>query len=298
LIIAVTGSTGFIGSNISRELYSRGHEVLHVDRSKQKVAQLFGPESKFVSSDQSSQSIRENLSVFEPEILIHCSTFFTPSRKPEDLEGITHANLLNPIKIIEASKNLISKFVNLNSYWQIESSENLSTPYACTKEAFRTYLSSSLQHTGIKVHNLFIPETFGPGDNRGKVVQLMINGQLSGERLKLNHPEKKIDLTYVPFLVQMLADFVENKSELPELFSYVNFPSIELGDLLKIVDLFISKVSKEMHNSLIDSSNLSSVFESFERVPSKVLGKDKRDQLGNCLRAVANQVVADSKTLD
>jgi nucleoside-diphosphate-sugar epimerase len=288
LIVAVTGSTGFIGSNLSNELYSRGHEVIHVDRTKEKVTKLFGPNSKFVSSDQECQAIRDNMEFFRPEILIHCSVFFTPSRDPGNLEEITQANVSNPIKIIEASRNQISKIVNLNSYWQIECSPTISTPYASTKEAFRTYLNLSMQSSGVKVHNLFIPETFGPGDRRGKIVQRMIESQRNGGNLKLIHPQKIIDLTYVPFLVQMLTDFVENRIELPDVFSYVNFPSIKLGDLMNIVEFSLTKEPRETHHSLIENSNPSSVFESLKAVPSNVLGKEKQDLLTHCLVAAAD----------
>lgn len=283
MIIAITGSTGFIGSNLAIEFMSQGHKVVHFDRSEEKVRSFFGKNADYVSISESSESLRNSFEHHSPNIVIHCSTFFTPVRNLNILDQILEANLAAPMRVFGAAKEVVSTFINLNSYWQIEDSTNRSTPYAATKETFRSYIQLTNTSNDTKIKDIFMPETFGPGDNRGKVTQKIIQSRLAGRELELLSPERKIDLAYVPWFTADLAQMLFSDQELPREFAYINFPSISVREL----DWCIKQVLNGDEVDLVSKPNFDSqrptTYESLQKRSPQVIGLIRSIALGSAL---------------
>lgn len=238
--VALTGSTGFIGRFLAHDLIGRDVKVIHIGRSRERVQARFGENAIFIDAEIATQEIRERLLIHSPQVVIHCATFFSPDRNLQTAELAVQSNLDFPIKVFESAKDIAATFINLNSFWQLDSSELRSTPYAASKGAFRAYINAASTAQRQKVKNIFLPETFGPLDKRGKVMQLLIESALRKDALKLVNPQKKINLAYVPYFSRYLSSALRADDELPNEFAYVNFPSVRLSDLQKEVENHIT----------------------------------------------------------
>jgi nucleoside-diphosphate-sugar epimerase len=88
--------------------------------------------------------------------------------------------------------------VNTGTSWQVNEHGDYApfNLYAASKQAFETLIENDLTR-GLSAITLRLFDTYGPGDTRGKIIDLIIAAVLSGEPLKMSPGEQVIDLVHV-----------------------------------------------------------------------------------------------------
>lgn len=123
----VTGTTGLLGSNLTRALLQAGHQVKGLVRSQEKAARVFKdtPGVEFVTGDMN------NIPGFAPalagcDVLFHTAAFFREYYQPGDHKGtLEKINVQGTIDLlIAAEKYGVSRAIHTSSSGVIGNKEN------------------------------------------------------------------------------------------------------------------------------------------------------------------------------
>ena len=181
--ILLTGSTGFIGSNILNN-FSEKYKFYIVVRKKLSKKIPMKKNVKVINF-KSYEDLHSKLKKIKVDIVIHCATHYTKVHEFSDIKKFCNSNLLLGNIILENLNNMkVSKFINFSTVWEDGDAKKNNTInlYAAYKKSFSTILDFYKKKLKkIKFYELMISDTFGKNDYRNKLVNT----------LKLNYKKKK-----------------------------------------------------------------------------------------------------------
>lgn len=198
----LTGASGFVGAALTRRLLADGWEVHLLLRQGSATAGL-PPESAQLHlhrHDGSTLQLIEIMRVAAPEAVFHLASLFLATHKPEDVERLIHSNLLFSTQIAEAMAACgVRRLVNTGTSWQHyeDAAYNPVCLYAATKQAFSALLRYYVECHGLRVVTLKLFDTYGAGDTRPKVLNLLKRIALEGSSLGMSPGEQLVDLVYI-----------------------------------------------------------------------------------------------------
>jgi nucleoside-diphosphate-sugar epimerase len=168
-----------------------------------------------------------------PDIVIHLAALYINKHTPAEIADLINSNITFGTYILEAmAENNVSRFINIGTYTQHFGGKaycpvNL---YAAAKQAFKDimvfYAGKGMRHKTIELF-----DTYGDGDTRKKIMELLINACRNREPLDLTPGEQFLDLSYVDDIAEFLAAHVKN----PDFFD--NGTIALSGNVIKLRDL-------------------------------------------------------------
>lgn len=204
-VALITGATGFVGGHLARSLLRDGWRVVALVRSTSDVSEIRGVE--IVVMPASARDLSPMLANVAPDVVWHLATCFRGQHRVDDVEALVTANILFGTQLGEA---LASKpprlLVNVGTAWQRDErgAYRPAALYAATKQAmediFRYYAEAGL----LRVADVKLFDTYGPGDQRGKLLSQLHRASVTGKELAMSPGEQLIDLLYVDDAVEAL----------------------------------------------------------------------------------------------
>lgn len=180
--ILLTGSTGFIGSNIINEL-SKQYKIYCIVRNRN-----IRPKRDNVIDIYFNNYIKLNQKISKINFfaVIHCATHYKKLHSRKDVDKMIDSNIKLGNLILENKKILnCKKFINLTTVWENYNGikNNPSNLYSAYKLAFSNIIKFYIKElNNLKFYNLYLSETFGVGDKRKKLFNT----------LKENYKKRKI----------------------------------------------------------------------------------------------------------
>lgn len=261
--VAVTGASGFLGSTFCRRLESEGV-------SFQKILRATSAESEeapgVIQAELSAKEMADEFSRLGMRTVFHFATHFTSSARFGDSLKAYAANITFSQKVLEAAALANCRFVNFNSYWQLLDDWRATLPYSRSKELFRLLTLSEGISTEM-IQNIFLPDTFGPKDRRGKIVEKMTVSAIQGEAFSPANPLQRVNLTFAPRLASYLIEGIEGAGEMPSEVFYVNYTSISLGSLSLAINNLLIKDQLEQAPEFWNLENYSEFSAGYEFSP-------------------------------
>lgn len=198
--VLVTGASGFIGSRLCLALEATGREVARVSSSH------FHSSSTNLEFDSKSfEALHEAIKEFAPTTVFHLATNFVGQHKFSDIAKLSVANIEFSTVVADASSQVGSRFIYANSAWQrFEGMQSSVSLYAAYKEGFGKILDYYRDVHALDVQQVFLFDTYGPHDVRGKIVQRLVESTISGNTVRLGSSSKLINLTFVDDVVSGL----------------------------------------------------------------------------------------------
>ncbi len=202
----VTGATGFIGGKLVERLCRAGWEVGVVAQagvSLEKLHQLDHP-PRILVYEGSINSLTAFVSDIKPDVVFHLASLFLPQHRPEDVARLIASNVLFASELVEAmSQAKVWRLVNTGTSWQHYNDEdyNPANLYAATKEAFETIMRFYLETSPLKAICLTLFDTYGPGDERMKLTNLLIKHAKEGTLLKMSPGGQMLDLVHIDDII-------------------------------------------------------------------------------------------------
>jgi CDP-3, 6-dideoxy-D-glycero-L-glycero-4-hexulose-4-reductase len=226
--ILVTGPNGFIAKNLIQSLL--------ID-SKNEVITL-GREVEIASLPEFFQK-------HKPEIVIHLATRFLKNHVYSQISEMMESNISFLTSLLECSvQNHVLKFITFGSYYQFPSPASL---YAATKAAAEPILDYYAIQKKLSIQILYLYDTFGPSDNREKILNLFIQAAESGEELLLSPGFQKLKLSHIGDVVDAIQVAIKQKSLDATEVNRVSIEPMDVFTLRELAQCVESVFSKKIH---------------------------------------------------
>ena len=254
-IIYTTGITGFIGQHLLKKLINEYDITVNFGRNKK------------ISIYQSSLNpIYKNfnlneLETYQSDSIFHLATYYNPNPKYlSEEDQLEESNFNFPFTLCNDLKKLaLKKIISTSSYIQLLDSEHQNL-YSETKNKFISWAKSEFEVTEI-----FLFDTFGPNDQRNKVLDAFIRNVISNQDINIPSTKIDINLTHVEEIVNTLIKCPELSAGQYMIMSN-NQTTIE--ELAKSV-IALNKTSAKIKTNL-DAKNF---FENINSFPSNIYQK-------------------------
>ena len=202
--VLVSGASGFIGSHLIERLKQEGYDVSIVVRPTTDISVVKEsvPLQNIVVLDDREELYRK-IKVIEPFIYINLMGMFCTRHNCENITQLVDANIKDSLLVLDAVNEAgCKRVINTASYWQNRQNKDYSpiNLYAAMKQAFETLLAHYIENENMSVITLTIFDTYGAGDRRKKILNIVYQIQ-DGETLDLTNGEQKMYLCHIEDIV-------------------------------------------------------------------------------------------------
>lgn len=187
----LTGSAGFLGSHIARKLVESGDEVIALYRKSSDLSRLEplrGSNLNFAVLNEDYSNIQEILGETRPDNVIHLAAKSRGGESPAEIRDYIDSNItLGSHLLLAMQATGVLDLVNAGTSWQWgeDGSYRPFNFYAATKQGFEDVLAHFNQ-SGMRSITLRVFDTIGPGDDRRRIADLLLDAGLAGETLKMS----------------------------------------------------------------------------------------------------------------
>lgn len=236
--ILVTGATGFIGTNLTRELRKQ-HNLFILGQFEGDPEKLSLP--GYIMTDD-IPALANYIKEKKIEGIIHLASLYLTVHTPEQVKDLVSSNVFFGTAVLEAASLAggVKWFLNTGSIWQnYNVKDNRYNPvnlYAATKQAFVDMAKYYSDVFGIRFCTLKLCDTYGPNDTRRKIFKLFKDCAESGEVLKMSPGEQLIDLLFISDIVRgfiHLAELLASDENLKDEYVLSSGEQVPLKKLAK-----------------------------------------------------------------
>jgi len=249
--ILVTGGTGFIGSQLVKELLDdSNYSVAILVRNYDKVDSSIKNKVEVFVYDGSFSSVEYSFKIFNPDTVIHLATLFISLHSKEVLNKLIDSNVRYGLYILESMVSVNCKMlINTGTAWQhFQNQEyNPVNLYASTKQAFEDIARYYHEAYNISIINLHLFDTYGPNDTRPKLLSLLKEIQISGNTLDMTCGDQEINLTHLFDIVgsfRIAIDLLNNNDVKFETFSVKSSETLTIKKLVELIENVTMKKMK------------------------------------------------------
>jgi nucleoside-diphosphate-sugar epimerase len=236
--ILLTGSTGFIGSELLRGL-SQKNIIFITLRNKNK----FYPKNKniriiyFKKYNQLNSSLKK-LSI---DTVIHCASHYVKHHNYEDIIKLSDSNItFGNIILDNLDKMKVKKFINFSTGWVNYNGKknNCFNLYSTYKKNFNEIINFyKKKFKKIKFFNLVLLDTFGENDKRKKIISLLKTNYKKNKSTTII--SKRLSLNLLNILdIQNAINLILQKKIEPDTYVLKNKINYSMLDI-------VNKINKE-----------------------------------------------------
>ncbi|MDA9062720.1 NAD-dependent epimerase/dehydratase family protein [Candidatus Pelagibacter sp.] len=192
--IGIIGSNGFLGKSLSSYL------------KKKNNIRNFSSYSK--SKKNWFKNVCKEIKIFSPDIIINCAASQIVDDSLKSIEELIYSNLYSQSGFLnqaKKNKNFIG-YVTFGSRWEFDQKGKYqpNSFYAATKHA-SDYLLQYFVDKKTTVISLKIFDTYGEGDNRNKILNLLLKNYSNQKILNLSPGKQEIDLVNVLDICSLIS---------------------------------------------------------------------------------------------
>ncbi len=198
----ITGAAGFIGGGLARRLLVEGwavHALLGPFCQREALAEV-KDRMTIHDHDGSMESLQAILGAARPDVVFHLASLFLAEHQPKDVKDLVASNLLFSTQLAEAmAVTGASRLVNTGTSWQHFNAPGYRPVnlYAATKQAFEDILAYYHDARGLSCITLKLYDTYGPGDRRRKLINVLLDAAATGEPVALSPGHQEIELSHL-----------------------------------------------------------------------------------------------------
>lgn len=258
--ILITGGAGFIGSNITDLLVSKGYEVVIIDDLSHGKKRNINPKAKFYQCDIRSADILQIFKNEKPQVLIHEAAQISVPNSVNDPINDASINIIGTLNLLEACRKTGVKRVIYPAsaaifgepeYLPIDESHplNMTSGYGVTKHTVEHYLKVykslyNIDFVALRYSNVYGPRQDFSGE--GGVVAIFCEKLIKGETPYIYGDGEQIrDFVYVKDVAK--ANLMAITSGDNEIFNVSTNFMITVNDLLKVINSALGKEIKAVY---------------------------------------------------
>jgi len=239
--ILVTGSTGFIGTNLCQSLLKGGHKVIGL--CKESPKNISDLNYHIIQHD-----VCEPFSYLKCDEVYHLAAYSSNSMFIKDPCKAIETILLGTINALIFTRSTGAKFLfasTLGIYNETKNELDFQTSYDLAKKTMESYVCNFGNQYSVDTKTVRIPSTFGPHMKIG-IIPNIINSTLNKEEIKFEGDIKKeIPFCYVGDLIKVLKYVMEKGQAKPRNIplNYIKYWNYE--KLYKIIPEIIKSDSSD-----------------------------------------------------
>jgi len=201
--IALTGATGYVGSQLALHLGASGARVTAIVRPQANLAVLERLNCRaainVAEADAHYSNLGEILLAVRPDAVVHVAAARDGGDGDGDTRRLVESNILFPALLLAAMRAAKTRaFVNTGTSWQNAGADRYrpANLYAATKEAFEALLEHHAE-AGIRAVTLRLFDVYGANDNRGKIISLLAEAARAKTTLDMSPGHQRVDFVHV-----------------------------------------------------------------------------------------------------
>lgn len=280
--ILLTGSSGFIGSNLLNEL-SKKYKIYCIVRSKNKKLKKRNVVDIYFKN---YINLNKKLSKINFFSVIHCATHYRKVHSKKDVDKMIESNIKLGNLILENNKILnCEKFINLTTVWENFNGikNNPLNLYSAYKLAFSNIIKFySKRLNKVKFYNLYLSETFGIRDKRKKLFNTLKENYKKRKVSKLISKNIEINILNVKDITLALQIILEKKIN-PDSYSILNNKNI---NILKLITKFNKIYKKKILYKYYSNKIIKEKIFKFKILPS---WRPKNSSLNDMMAYISDQ---------
>jgi CDP-3, 6-dideoxy-D-glycero-L-glycero-4-hexulose-4-reductase len=257
--ILITGSTGFIGSNIINYLLTKNfyiYDLLRLKNRKKIKINKLKKNKKYIPIFYSKFSeLEHKLRTLKIDIIINCATYYSTKNDVKTIENLVKTNIIFCSIVLEILNKHIKKFINFGSMMEY-SKNNIFFPrnfYAITKFFFQTIEKFYKQKNNkIKFYDLKLYETYGDNDKRKKLIPEIIKNYKRNKTTKIISRELNMNFVHIKSLIKIINMIIFKKIKENE---YV-IKNKKISKIKKIIDSVNKKLNKKIKVKYLSSKKV------------------------------------------
>lgn len=201
--VFITGVTGFIGQRLAQHFVQQGFTVHGIVRKQNPLSaqqQAFLAGVQLHELTDTFAELKELVHAIQPDICFHLATHFQSRHVYEDIPTLIDGNLTFGILLADAlAAAQVPYLVNTGTAWQHFEGQAYSPVclYAAMKQAYEDILRFYAESQPLKIINVKLFDTYGPGDQRRKLIPMLRECALSGAEFLTTDGSQLIDLLYI-----------------------------------------------------------------------------------------------------
>lgn len=231
LKILLTGGTGYLGSNILKEMLRKEScEVIVLKRSFSNTFRINSYKEKIRTYDVDKIDYKKIFECGKIDVILHCATDY--GRKNFDPIQIIEANLLLPLRLLELGREYgVKCFINTDTIL-----DKRINNYSLSKKQFKDWLMN-YQKDLICV-NVALEHFYGPGDDKTKFVSHTLSDLINEvDNIDFTLGEQKRDFVFIDDAVSAFMLILENVNNFNNKFYNFEIGSSETRSIRKVVEL-------------------------------------------------------------
>lgn len=205
-VALVTGATGFAGRHLVRRLVADGWAVHALSRaSSAPRATLPDPVVVHRAEDVVAE-VGPLITAIAPAVVFHTAAL-SAHHQAGQLQALVHANITFSAAAAEASATAGARLIHISSsakHYQGAPYSPVSL-YGATKQAQCDLVQFFVETEGLDAREVCLFDTYGPDDDRGRLVSLLLDAAESGASLAMSSGRQLIDLTHINDVVNALV---------------------------------------------------------------------------------------------
>lgn len=248
LKILITGGTGFIGSNLIRELIKLNHEVYNLERYVTGRHTQSKACSTFFADLRDGFAVRKIIRDLNPDYILHLASISAVSYSYDHPQEVIEANFLGTVNLAEAAlkethnlKQFLfagtsEEYGNNGFEVQVETNPTMPTsPYAVSKLACERYLDYMKEAYDFPITILRPFNTFGRKNDAHFLIERTITQMLTNNIVNLIDPTPIRDWMYVDDHVNAYISCLDNKKALGQTFNFCTGKGYSVKDTVNII---------------------------------------------------------------
>ena len=192
--VAVIGSRGYIAQRVIAKLAQNGHEVVAFSTSgHQRLREI-----ELVTYELAD--LRNQLVSSAPDVVINMTNHFTRSDTTEEVLAMADVNCALVTEIASACCDQNAILLHVGTAWETDDANpNQLSPdlYGLFRSLATTIINWHMRTRHLRVYQIRLYDTYGPGDPRNKVVQLLAGQIAATETLDMSKGDQILELVHV-----------------------------------------------------------------------------------------------------
>ena len=282
--ILVTGSSGFIGFNLSKKLLEKGHSVHGFDsmnnyydvklkKARYKILKKYKKFSFTKGKLENKKILSKSILKFQPKVIVHLAAQAGVRYSIEKPRVYLDSNIVGTYNIIELAKKVNIKHLLIASsssvygankkfpFKEVDKTETQLSIYAATKKSTESIAHSYSNIWKIPITMLRLFTVYGPWGRPDMALFKFTKGIINKKKIDIyNNGKMYRDFTYIDDIVNGISALINKAPNLNQLGKIRNdslshvapFRILNIGNTKKVYLLdFINELEKKLGRKAI-----------------------------------------------